>query len=319
MNKIIVNTLAIVTISAFAQAQTPSGTARTNINSPNFLVHQQLSPELIKIEYAAGLTSGTFENSAGQEVSRFKTNTLTVSGYPATLINKPHQQLYMGFGYVQDNYNSSDTDDGHAFIDQTYQSVNLNIFLNTRIKGNFYWFSYLQAGVQGTHPFDDVRKSHTEIMMNKVNYKANRNMNIGLGFAFASNLGDPVIIPAIAFVYARPHYLINIDFPVKAEIEGIIAHGKWRPVAGVSFPSNTWYVKSIDQYFSTSGLTGYLGMRYKVLDFLYLHAKWQRGLGETFKQGTKTDRTEIGTFNGQSQFVMSLNIQMARVIPASGK
>jgi hypothetical protein len=315
MKKNVLSTLAMVMVCFHSYAQTTPHKPVKETNSPNFLVHQQLSPELIKVEYAASLSSGVFKQNDKKEASHVKTNTLTVSGYPITLIDKPEQQLYMGFGYVRDKYATDNADDALSLLDQTFQSVNLNIFLNTRIKGNFYWFSYLQAGVQGSNPFDEMRRSHNELLLNKINYKASRNMNIGVGFAYASNLGDPIIIPSVAFVYSQPHYLINIDFPVKAEVEGIIARGKWRPFAGVSFPSNTWYLKDIGQYFSSSGLTGYVGTRYRILDFLYLHAKWQTGLGETFTLGSRHEREKIGTFTGQNQIVVSINVQVARLIP----
>lgn len=316
MKKIALSTLTMVIVCFYAHAQTSDKT-RVEVNAPNFLVHQQLSPELIKVEYAAGLSSSVLKNSGGQELSHFKTNTLTVSGYPLTLINKRQQQLYVGFGYVQEKYTSHDTDETLSFLNNTFHSVNINIFLNTRIKGNFYWSSYLQAGVQGSNPLREAGKSHSEIFLNKVNYKASRNMNIGIGVAYASNLGKPLIIPSVGFAYSQPHYLINIDFPVKAEIEGILAQGKWRPVVGVSFPSNAYYVKSIDQYFSASGLTGYVGTSYRILDFLYLHATWQTSLGETLKLGSRGEREKIGTSDGQSRFVMSLNVQVARFIPSS--
>jgi hypothetical protein len=58
-----------------------------------------------------------------------------------------------------------------------------------------------------------------------------------------------------------------------------------------------------------------MGMRYRVFDLLYLYAGWQAGLGETFKVGSRTDRTEVGTFNAQSRYVVSMNVQIARFIP----
>ena len=305
--------LSVLMTYIASQAQPSSEKTTKEINAPNFLVHQQLTPEFIKVEYVAGLSHGVLKNG-GQELSRFKVNSLTVSGYPLTLISKPQQQLYMGFGYVQDKYTFEDTNDALPILEQTFQSVNLNIFLNTRIKGKYYWFSYVQGGLQGSHPFDEVKKSHSEIWLNKINYKASRNMNVGVGVAYVSNLGKPMIVPAVAFVYSRPHYLVNIDFPVKVEVEGILARGKWRPVVGVSFPSNAYYVKSVNQYFNASGLTGYVGTSYRLLDFLYVHAKWQTGLGETFKLGSRSDRDKIGTVEGQSRFLFSINVQVARLI-----
>ena len=173
--------------------------------------------------------------------------------------------------------------------------------------------------VQGTGPLDQVGKSHHGIFLNKINYKANRDINVGVGAVYASNHGKPMIIPALTFVYSQPHYLINIDFPVKAEVEGIFGGGKWRPVMGVSFPSNAYHVKSSDHYFSTSGIVGYVGTSYRILDFLYAHAKWQTGLGETVKVGSRDEREKIGMIRGQGQFVVSLSIQMARNIPDGGR
>ena len=84
---------------------------------------------------------------------------------------------------------------------------------------------------------------------------------------------------------------------------------------GVSFPATTYQMKNTSEYFSTTGLTGYLGTRYRVLDYLYLYAAWQTGLGETFKYGERSELKKIGTFNGQDRFVVSISLQVAHLIP----
>ena len=317
MNKklIIILTLS-VTLETCLNAQThDSEKVFTEVNPPNFLVHNQLSPEIIKLEYAAGLSKGSFKTPDGQVVNRFQQNSFTFTGYPVTLINKRQQQLYLGFGYVQDWNTSFDNGNETTTLEGKREAVYLNIFFNTRIKNRFYWFSYLQGGLNGTEPFQDTDKTFNLIALNKINYKVRRNMNIGVGVTYVSNLGKPILLPAIAFVYSQRHYLVNLDFPVKAEVEGILAQGKWRPVIGVSFPAGTHYLKNSDQYLSTTGMLGYVGMRYRVFDLLYLYAAYQTGLGETYSSGTRSERPEFGTYFGQSRFVMSLNIQVARFIP----
>jgi hypothetical protein len=308
--------LAAATLAISLNAQSPD--VETNfkeVNPPNFLVHNQLSPEIIKLEYAAGLTKGSFKNKEGQVVNRFHENSFTFSGYPVTLLNKRQQQLYLGFGYVRDWNTAFDNNHETTTLESKREAVYLNIFFNTRIKKRFYWFSYLQGGLNGTDPYKDTDRTFNLIALNKINYKVKRNMNIGVGVTYVSNLGNPILLPAIAFVYSQGHYLVNIDFPVKAEVEGILAYGKWRPVVGVSFPAGTHYIRNSDQYLSTTGMLGYVGMRYRVFDLLYLYAAYQTGLGETYSSGTRSVRPEFGTYAGQSRFIMSFNIQVARFIP----
>jgi len=284
------------------------------VNAPNFLVQNQLTPELIKVEYAGGISKGSVKDNAGEKTS-LKQNTLTISGYPVALKSKRYTQFYLGFGYSKEEYISSENSQEQGFLDETYESFNLNFFANTRIKDKFFWFLYLQGGTQGTNPFHDFKHSNNNVLLTKVNYRARRNMNVGIGLAYVTNLGKPLVLPSVAFVYSNPRYLINIDFPVKGEVEGIFAGGKWRPVVGVSFPANTYYLTNTDSYFNTQGMTGYAGLRYRVLDFLYLYAAFQKGLSHTFSVGDCDNREEVGTFEGQNRLTVSLNVQVARFIP----
>jgi len=285
------------------------------LNTPNFLVNNQLSPEIFKVEYAAGLSKGTFEDEDGVKQNKFQQNTFTVMGYPVGIIQRRHQQLYLGFGYSQDRFTSFESETGKSIFEETREAVNLNLFLNTRIKNRLYWFSYLQGGVNGTEAFKDVDNTFNVIALNKVNFKVKRNLNVGLGVGYISNLGDPIIIPAVGVTYSTDKYVLNIDFPVKAEIEGLLAHGKWRPVAGVSFPASSYYLRSANTYVSTQSTQAYVGMRYRVFDLLYLYAAYQTNLGNTYKMGTRDDRDDIGQLNSGSRIVVSLNMQVSKFIP----
>lgn len=293
--------------------QTQEEQSFKEINAPNFLIQNQLSPELLKIEYTGCISNGSFESNAGNKTS-LKQSTFTISGYPVTLKSKRYTQFYLGFGYTKEKFVSLDGQVSE-FIGESYESINLNFFANTRIRNMLFWFLYVQVGTQGTTPFSDLKNNNNEILLTKINYKAKRNMNLGFGFAYVTNLGKPLILPALAFVYSDRHYLVNIDFPIKAEIEGIFASGKLRPVAGISFPASTYYLKDSNGYFNTSGMTGYIGMRYRALDFLYLYAALQQGLKNTFSFGDRGNWNEVGSFDGQSRLTLSLNVQVARFIP----
>lgn len=169
MQKIFLISLLLAPLNSLAQIS-PEEKVFKEVNPPNFLVHNQLSPEIFKLEYTGGITKGTFKNTDGVELNRFSQNTFTVSDYPLTLISKRQQQLYVGFGYVQNKYVSFDTETPPAIFQEAFQSIYLNVFLNTRIKNRFYWFFYLQGGVNGTHPFDEVGNSFNVITLNKINY-----------------------------------------------------------------------------------------------------------------------------------------------------
>lgn len=316
MKPIFFVTLFLLAMQFTCMSQTtPGEKVFTEVNPPNFLVHNQLSPEILKLEYAGTLVNGTFKNTIGQEVNRFSRNTLTVSGYPLTLVNKRQQQLFVGFGYIRDQYTSVETQTLRPVFQTAFQSIYLDVFFNTRIQNKFYWFLYIQGGVNGDYPFLNLSNSSNGIVLNKINYKANRNMNVGLGIAYLTNLGKPMILPSVAFVYSQPHYLINIDLPVKVEMEGIFAHGKWRPVAGLSLQASAYYSNDLAQYFSSQGLVGYTGMRYRVFDLLYLYAGFQTTFNDVFQTASGTERIEIGNFTGQSRFTVSINVQVARFIP----
>lgn len=140
-------------------------------------------------------------------------------------------------------------------------------------------------------------------------------MNVGLGVVYASNLGDAVILPAVTFAYSTDKFVLNIDFPVKAEVEALVANGKWRPVVGVTFPAASYYLQNADVYVQTQATVGYAGVRYRVFDLLYLYAAYQATLNNTYKAGARDNRTEIGNLSNEGRFVIGLNIQVAKFIP----
>lgn len=282
------------------------------LNSPNFLVRNQLTPEVLKIEYVGGISHGRFKNLSGEIVDEIGQNTFTVSGYPATLLSKENTQIYMGFGYSRTEYISLDKISGLNVLRSPLESFNVNAFVNTKIANRLYLSTYAQVGVQGDDPFRDVDDSHNELVLTKVNFKANRNLNMGLGFVYVSNLGDNLILPVLAVAYSTDRYLINVDFPQKAEVEGILNNGKLRPVIGVSFPASSYYLSDVGQYLNSSGMSSYVGMRYRVMNFLYAYVGWQKGFEETFEAGSRGEPQEFGTFSNQGRIVTSLNIQIAK-------
>lgn len=295
----------------FAQSESGNSQAK-NVNSPNFLVHNQLTPEVLKVEYVAGVSKGDFENTSGEQVGQLSQNSFTVSGYPVTLMSKVNTQMYAGFGYSRTEYTSLSDASNFDVLRTPLESFNINAFVNAKVGNRLYWSTYLQAGVQGNEPFDDVERSHNEVVLTKLNFKTSRNFNAGLGAVYVSNLGDQVILPALAVVYSTERYLVNIDFPLKAEVEGILKNGKLRPVAGVTFPAASYYVKSVDKYLSTSGMSGYIGARYRVMDFVYAYVAYQMGLDETFEDGKRGETQEFGTYSNSGRLVASLSIQIVK-------
>ncbi|MEZ4972965.1 MAG: DUF6268 family outer membrane beta-barrel protein [Cyclobacteriaceae bacterium] len=311
MKRIIVSIIVLISCQ-LGFAQNVRSSPAKEINSPNFLVHNQLTPELIKIEYAGGVSRGRFENESGEFIDEIGQNTFTFSGYPATLLSKEYTQIYMGFGYSKTEYTSLDNSSELNVVRNPLESFNVNAFVNTKIANQLYWSTYVQIGVQGDNPFDEIENSHNEVFLTKVNFKANRSFNVGLGAVYASNLGDHVVLPALAVAYSTDRYLVNIDFPLKAEVEGILKDGKFRPVVGVAFPASSYYVSDTNQNFISSGMGGYVGMRYQVLNFLYAYVGWQRGFEESFEVGSRGDIQEFGTLTNQARLVTSLNIQIAK-------
>jgi hypothetical protein len=280
---------------------------------PNILVENQLTPEIYKIEQSFGLKAGSLRHS-GIEDRSFKHNVLSFSASPFAPISKPHHQLYLGFGFTQDQYSSIDSET----LSDTLQNLNtfqVNAFLNTRIANSFYWSTYVQAGLNGTEPFSSAKESFNLLAASKINWKISSNMNTALGIAYISNLGSPVMFPAITFAYSTENMVLNFDFPIKAEIEGVFLYGKIRPVVGISFPAATWYNKDVDQNINFVGMNPYVGVRYMILPFISLYGAVLTTLSEEYEIGLADDLSPRGNFTNDVRFTFGINMQIAKFTP----
>ncbi len=281
------------------------------------LVNNQLTPELLKFEYDGGISNGILNATDGKQANKFRQSIFTVSLFPGALVNKPQTQLYMGAGYTSQNFSDFATNTYATLFSESIKSFYIGTALSEKLGQQFFWQSYLQTGLNGTDPFENIGKTFNAEIISKADYKLQRNLNIGLGIAYFTNMGNPLILPAVTFTYSQPHFVVNFDFPAKTEIEGILDQGKIRPVAGVSYHGGNYYLNDQNQYLYNFGALGYLGARFKILDFLYFYAAYQTGLYDQYKSGPMHNLSKIGTYSGQNQIVFSLNIQMAKFIPLS--
>ena len=124
--KTLQNILIVIScaFSTFVQAQADEDKPFKELNTPNFLIQNQLSPEIFRIEYSGGIVKGAFENTEGVEQNKFNRSTFAVSGYPVGLIQKKYQQLYLGFGYAQDRFTSFNSDVNRSLFDDTRETIN---------------------------------------------------------------------------------------------------------------------------------------------------------------------------------------------------
>lgn len=281
------------------------------------LVNNQLSPELLKVEYDGGFSNGILNTAGGKAANKFKQSIFTVSLFPAALINKKNTQLYLGTGYTEQKFSDLETDVYSPLFTGNIKSFFLGTALSQKFGNRFFWQSYVQTGFNGTNPFQNIDKTFNVEIVSKADFKLKRNLNVGLGVVYFTNMGAPLILPAVTFTYSGSNYVINCDFPVKTEIEAILDHGKIRPVLGVSYHGGNYYLNNYNQYLYNFGGLGYLGLRFKILDFLYCYAAYQTGVYDQYKAGPIHNLTELGTYSGQKQFVLSLNIQMEKFIPLS--
>ncbi|HVZ96075.1 MAG TPA: DUF6268 family outer membrane beta-barrel protein, partial [Chitinophagaceae bacterium] len=274
ITKILLPILFFVSNCGYSQIS-PENKLLTEVNTT--LVNNQLSPELFKAEYAGGYSNGQFKSSDGKMLNSFRQSIFTVSVFPAALIKKSKTQLYMGLGYIDQRFSGFTTDSLTSLFSKNIKSAYLGTALNVKLGNHFFWLSYLQTGFNGTQPMEKINKTFNAVLISKADFKLQRNLNLGVGIAYFSNMGNPLVLPAVSLTYSQPNYLINFDFPVKTEIEGIFAGGKIRPVAGLSYHGGNYYLNKTDQYLYNFGALGYLGVRFKLLDFLYFYTAYQTG------------------------------------------
>lgn len=301
-------------LSGYVYAQnTTDERAITDVTTT--LVNNQLTPELLKVENDGGFSGGNLNTAEGKSANKFKQSIFTVSLFPAALINKKNSQLYLGVGYTDQKFSNFETNTYSTLFSENIKSFFVGTALSEKFGTRFFWQSYVQTGLNGTNPFRNIDKTFNMEIVSKADFKLQRNLNVGLGVAYFTNMGAPLILPAVTFTYSGSNYIINCDFPVKTEIEAILYQGKIRPVVGVSYHGGNYYLNDYNQYLYNFGGLGYFGMRFKILDFLYCYAAYQTGVYDEYKAGPVHNLAKLGTYSGQKQFVLSLSIQMARFIP----
>ncbi|MFC4231464.1 DUF6268 family outer membrane beta-barrel protein [Parasediminibacterium paludis] len=278
------------------------------------LVNNQLSPEILKIEQASGFTKGKLNPDNGNTINQFQQSTFAISAFPFTIVKKQNTQLFMGLGYQTQIFNQFATMNADSVFAKNIQSAYLGTALIIKYNNHIFWQNYLQTGFYGRKPFENVDKTFNIQFVSKLNYKPNRDLNYGIGLAYFSNMGEPLILPAVSVTYSQPHWLIDVNFPIKTEIEGIMVHGILRPVAGISYHGGNYYLSN-NQYLYNFGALGYLGMRFKLMDMVYMYSAYQVGVFDAYKFGTSHQLSKLGNYSGQSQFVISLNIQAPTFIP----
>jgi hypothetical protein len=304
--------LLMLLVCGYAYSQTTTDEKLlTDVTST--LVNNQLTPELVKLEYDGGISNGILNAADGKPANKFKQSIFTFSAFPAALIKEKNTQLYMGMGYTEQKFSGFTTDTYSSLFSESIKSFYMGAALSEKYGNHFFWLTYVQAGLNGTNPFQNIDKTFNAEIISKADYKLQSNLNLGLGIAYFTN-GNPLVLPVVTFTYSQSKYIINFDFPIKTEIEAILDHGKIRPVAGVSYHGGNYYQNNYNQYLCNFGALGYFGARFKILDFLYFYATYQTGVYDQYKSGQMHNLSEIGTYAGQNQIVVSLNIQMARII-----
>jgi len=301
--------LKVVSVVLVAQ---PNHEAKPIHYSPNFLVRNQLSPELLKVEFGSGVKSGNFEDLNGATIDQLTKNSYSISGYPLAIVEKEFTQLYAGFGYTNERLSGLNTMYFREVLVDSRHSANVNLFLNSRIKPRFFLSNYIQVGLNSSGSLSNVNNSSNWLALTKINFKKNSNTNFALGAVYVSNLGDPFVLPVLGFAYSTSHYVLNIDFPVKAEIEALLKHGKWRPIAGLMFPASSYYSESTNQYLQNKEMQWQVGVRYQVLKFIYAFAGYRGSFSEEYSLGEKSHKNEIGSLNGHQQVIVAMSIQIAK-------
>jgi|GEM_PF-5342652 len=279
------------------------------------LVNNQLSPEMVKLENVTGFGSGNLTSEGGKVVNRFQQSIFNFAAFPAALINQKRKQLYMGVGYMKQHFSSFRDAATEGPFAKDIQSFYIGTAFTAKLGNRTFWLTYAQTGLNGTKPFNNTDKTFNLVLINKLNYKVRRNLNLGVGVAYFSNMGNPLVLPALTCVYSTPKFVFNFDFPLKTEIEGILAHGRLRPVAGLTYHGGTYYLNDSRQYLYNFGALGYVGLRVKVMDFLYLSGAYQQGVYDQYKAGSIRSLSSLGVYAGQSQWVISLNVQVAKFVP----
>jgi hypothetical protein len=296
----------------YSQSKTEN---KTNNEANTTLVNNQLTPELIKVENASGFANGDLKTADGKSINKFQQSSFTISAFPAALINNKNTQLYMGVGYTNQKFSDFTTTTYAPLFSESIKSFFVGTAFSEKIGKQYFWLNYLQTGFNGISPFQNIDKTFNIEYVSKIDYKLQRNLNLGLGIAYFTNMGAPLVLPAITFTYSQTNFIINLDFPIKTEIEGIFDNGKIRPVMGISYHGGNYYLNNYNQYLYNFGAFGYAGVRFRILDFLYLYTAYQTGVYDQYKAGPINNLSKIGTYSGQNQLVVSLNIQMEKFIP----
>jgi hypothetical protein len=286
----------------------------TEFNLPNYMINNQLA-DIYYVEYGGlAIANGEFVPSEGEIENRFaRLNTITFNGLPIQLINTRPAQLYLGFGYERKNFTTFDQP--IRMPDRDLHKVQFSFFWDQQLYERFYLFSYAQVFASGDDPFARLDRSTGMFILEKVNYRFHRQMLAGLGVFYNSNLGDAVILPAIAFAISGDNYVLDLDFPNKLEAEWLLDNGKYRPTIGLTFPFGSYHLREENVNLTYLGTSAYVGIKYQVMSILYAHLMYHYNFSENYAFGPKGAVKDIGDLRDNSAIILGLRFQVARFIP----
>jgi hypothetical protein len=280
---------------------------------PGVLVENELTPELYTVGYQTTLVDGIYKSELTNkpEVKVRQSNITIAPAYALTFINKMDHQLYFGGGFSRTTY----SEESGATINTPLESNNsiyLQTYLSTKIANKWYISSFAQLSDNETKSFKDFSNGFNQFVLGKINFHPNQHWNIGAGAFYNSNNGSPQVLPTISIHYGSKKHVVSVDFPRYIQYEYLIKEGKIRPVIGMWFSAFN-YLDNVNTFtVSAFGQRAIIGVRYRVLDFLYFYLEGSRMLNQQIQSGSIGDIKKVGSYGSDLQIKASLSVQLSK-------
>jgi hypothetical protein len=296
-----------------SKAQALKSFMNKTVYMPGVLVENELTPDLYTLSYQTTLVDGTYKSEFGAKPEvKVKQSTLTIApAYAFTLINKLDHQLYFGGGFTRTTY----TEESEATINtplETNNSIFLQAYLSTKIANKWYISSFAQLSDNETESFKDFSNGFNQFVLGKMNFHPNQHWNIGAGAFYNSNNGSAQVLPTISIHYGSKKHVVSVDFPRYIQYEYLMKEGKIRPVIGMWFSSFNYIDNANPTTVSAFGQRAIIGVRYRVLDFLYFYLEGSRMLNQEIQSGPIGDIKKVGTYGSDFQIKASLSVQLSK-------
>jgi hypothetical protein len=304
--------LILIFHSNSSNAQALKSFMNKTVYMPGVLVENELTPELYTVSYQTTLADGTYKSEFGAKPEvKVKQSTLTIApAYAFTLINKLDHQLYFGGGFSRTTY-SEDSGAINTPL-ETNNSIYLQAYLSTKIAAKWYISSFAQLSDNETESFKDFSNGFNQFVLGKINYHPNQHWNIGAGAFYNSNNGSDQVLPTISLHYGSKKHVVSVDFPRYIQYEYLINEGKIRPVIGMWFSSFNYLDNANTSTVSAFGQRAIIGVRYRVLDFLYFYLEGSRMLNQEIQTGAIGDIDKVGSYGSDFQIKASLGVQLSK-------